>query len=67
MARAEGIEARPAYGHLGRAEPLVNPIRDGSGLLLCPASLSEMEVVERRTDDSTVYISQGEGLLPPAM
>jgi hypothetical protein len=27
VATAEGIEARPLFGHLSRVEPLVNPIR----------------------------------------
>src|SRR5690349_1781276 len=32
--RAEGIEARPPHGHLRRVQPLVNPIRSGSGFVM---------------------------------
>ena len=34
---AAGVDARSVRGHLDRAEPLVNPIREGSGFVVFEA------------------------------
>ena len=48
---AEGADARHSFpGHLGRVEPLVNPIRDGSGFLWFLPLLPERE---RKVSDMT--------------
>jgi hypothetical protein len=48
LIKTEGNEARPVHGHLSRVEPLVNPIRDGSGLRLLGGRTSHGTDVPRK-------------------